>query len=106
MNRMEVPGPVLAAEFDIDDQFGGLGPGSTDTVIAVKVLRQDIDLWLVKQRFEFKLGTKDDLLIQDHPLPLQNAVWRHTSAPEYFKGYGASAVVYRQEGIVFFTIMY
>jgi len=101
-----VPGRVLATEFDIYKSVGGIGPSSGDAGIALKIPTQDVPRWLSEQRFQLEPGTKEDVLMPYRPLDLQDAAWRHTSTPEYFKGYGASATVYRKEGIILFTIQY
>jgi len=102
----DLQGEMLATEYEFEIS-GGLGPSTCDASIAVKVPPQDVTKWVEKQqRYQFKPCIKDDLLPQVYTLRLHDAIWEHSSPPKYFDGSGASATVYRREGIIFFTIDY
>jgi len=103
---LKVPGPILDTEFDIRKSFGGFYyPASVSADVMIKVPPQDVTKWLAGQtQYNLTPDKKPGFLKHDYPLFIKNAARRQTTVPEYYNGDNVSAIVYRREGIILFTI--
>lgn len=93
------PGPVLASEFRLHALFGGIGPSTDLSVIAVKVPPADVDAWIASQAPGCRREPAADISIQE-PVALRGSTWRRASRPEQYQNGDGVVTVYRREGIL------